>query len=147
MHREYTEVPFSFHTHLYKLVNSLIQLIPMFFFSQRNNQNHKKRKIILITTFLTVSLRHLKICIPSKTHFSYSVEFSVEATMSSITFQDCISFNKCYKSAWHIQNHYHSIFLPFFVLHCSQHLLEFIENTNSVLGCKEQPEKIYNRKR
>lgn len=119
----------------------------MFSCSQRNSQNHKKRKINLITKFLTASLRHLKICIPSKTHFSYSVEFSVEATTSSITFQDCISFNTWYKSTWQIQHHYHSIFLPFFILHWSQDLLEFIENKNSVLGCKQQPEKNSNRKR
>lgn len=71
MHREYTEVPS--HRHYYKLVHSPIQLISMFFCSQRNNQNHKRRKINLITKFLTANLRHLKICIPSKTHFSYSV--------------------------------------------------------------------------
>lgn len=136
MHREYTEVPFSSHTHYRKPVHSLIQLICMLFCSQRNNRNHKERKKNLITKFLTANLRHLKICIPSKTHFSYWVKFSVEATRPGITFQDCISFYKCYKSPWHIQHHYRNIFLPSFILHCSQHLWEFIENKNSVLGCK-----------
>lgn len=146
MHGEYTEVPFSSHTYYYKLVHSLIQLISMFLCSRRNNQNHKKRKIDLISKFLTASLRHLKICIPSKTHFSYSAEFNVEATISSITFQDCIPFNKCYERTWHIQHHYHSFFLLFFILHCFQDLLEFVKNMNSVLDCKQQPEKMYNRK-
>lgn len=75
----------------------------MLFCSQRNNRNHKERKTNLIIKFLTANLRYLKICIPSKTNFSYSVKFSVESTRSDITFQDCISFYKCYKSAWHIQ--------------------------------------------
>lgn len=99
----YREVPFSFHTHYCKPVHSLIQLICMLFCSQRNNQNHKERKTNPIIKFLTANLRYLKICIPSKTDFSYSVKFSVESTRSDITFQDCISFYKCYKSAWHIQ--------------------------------------------
>ena len=136
MHWEYIEIPFSSRMHDCKPVHSLIQLICMLFCSQRNNQNHTERKIKLITKFLTANLRHFKICIPSKTHFSYSVKFSVEATRSSITFHDRISFYKCYKSAWRIQHHYHSIFLPFFILHCSQHLWEFTKNKNSVLGCK-----------
>lgn len=136
MHRKYTEVPSSSHKHYCKPAHSLIQLICMLFCSQRNNRNDKERKTNLITKFLTANLRHLKSCIPSKTHFSYSEKFSVEATRPGITFQDCISFYKSYRSAWHIQHHYYSIFLPFFILHCSQHLWEFIENKKRMLGCK-----------
>lgn len=132
MHSGYTQVPFSSHMHYHKPAHSVSQLMCMLFCSQRSNQNQKERKINLSTKFLTANLT-LKILHPKQTPFFHSVD----APRSGIIFQGRISFCKCCKNAWHIQHHYHSIFFfAFFIVHYSQHLWEFIENKNSMLGCE-----------
>lgn len=92
MHGEYTQVPFSSHTHYCTSVHSLLQLICILFCSQGNNKNHREREKNRVSQILTASLRCLKSFIPSKIHFSYSVRFSGQAIRSGITSQDCISF-------------------------------------------------------
>lgn len=136
MHGEYTQVPFSSHTHYHTSVHSLLQLICILFCSQGNNKNHRERK--RKESNLTNSdcqLQMLKKLHPKQNSFFILGEIQCGGHQIRHHLSGLHFIYVCYKSTRHIQHHYQSTFSSF-IQHSAQLVWELTENKNSVPGCK-----------